>query len=291
MANTFAYAQLFQSGLDKVMEQGLTTAWAELNANRVQYNGGNEVKIAKLSLDTLADYSRATGYDAGDVTLEWETHKFRYDRGRKFSIDAMDVDETNFVATASNVMGEFVRTQSIPEIDLLRISELAKKAGTKKEITPTKENALEEFKEGIVAIRDAGYEGQLVAHVSFAFLNLLELRFANQLSSVTFAINGVDTTFPSVDGVALIPTVSTRMFDAVKKSGKSYVGSGNKVSFLIAGKDVPMGIVKHAPARTFTPEQNQDADAYVINYRVYHDLFVEDNKVKAVYVATEKVGE
>ena len=87
MANTINYAALFQSNLDKLMEQSITTAWAEANANRVQYNGGNEIKIAKLGLDGLADYSRATGYEDGSVTLEWETHKFAYDRGRKFTID------------------------------------------------------------------------------------------------------------------------------------------------------------------------------------------------------------
>ena len=33
-------------------------------------------------------------------------NKLTQDRGRKFSLDAVDVDETNFVATASTVMGE-----------------------------------------------------------------------------------------------------------------------------------------------------------------------------------------
>ena len=292
MANNINYAALFQNALDKKLAQDLTTGWAEANASRVQYNGGNELKIAKLGLDDLADYNRATGYEDGDITLEWETHKFRYDRGRKFSLDAMDVDETNFTATASNVMGEFVRTKVVPEIDLIRIASLASKAGNSVDIEASPENALEEFKKGIVAVRDAGYGGQLVAHVTYEFMSMLELRFANQLGSVTFAVSGVDTTFPSVDGVALIPTQSTRMFEKVEKAGQSYKGSGKQIHFLIVGKDVPMGIVKHAPARTFLPEENQNADAYVINYRVYHDLFVEDNKVDAVYVAFDgSVGE
>lgn len=287
MANTVEYAKLFQDGLDKVMEQGLTTSWAEMNANRVKYNGGDEIKIAKLGLDGLADYSRATGYADGDLTLEWETHKFAYDRGRKFIIDAMDVDETNFTLTASNAMAEFVRTKAIPEIDLIRIAKLVTLAGKVEEIVPTQADALAQFKAGIMAVRNAGYEGQLVAHVTYEFLNLLELSFAGQLSNVTFAVNGVDTTFRSVDGVALIPTVSSRMHETATLSAGGFVGAGREVHFLIAGKDIPLGIVKHAPARTFTPEQNQNADAWVINYRVYHDLFVEDNKVGAVYAGVK----
>ena len=76
MANTINYAALFQGVLDEKLVQDMTTAWTEAGADRVIYNGGNEIKIAKLGLDDLADYSRATGYAGGDITLEWETHKF-----------------------------------------------------------------------------------------------------------------------------------------------------------------------------------------------------------------------
>mgnify|MGYP001355574958 CR=1 FL=1 len=164
-------------------------------------------------------------------------------------------------------------------------------AGNSKDVAITKDNALEEFKEGIMTIQDAGYDGKLVAHVTFEVMNALELRMANQLGSVTFAVNGVDTTFRSIDGVALIPTQSRRMFEKAEKTGKVYKGAGKALNFLIAGQEIPLGIVKHAPARTFTPEQNQEADAYVINYRLYHDLFLEDNKVDAVYACFKPSGE
>lgn len=282
MANTIAYATLFQDGLDKVLAQEAVTNWAELNASRVQYNGGNEVKIGKLTMDKLADYSRATGYKEGDVTLEWETHKFRYDRGRKFSIDEMDVDESNFLVTASNVMGEFTRTISIPEVDLIRIAGMAEKAGNKVDVSAA-ENPLKAFKDGIVAVRDAGYAGQLVAHVTYDYLNELEMKMVGQLTSVTFAVGGIDTTFKAIDGVALIPTTSDRMHSAVKNTAGAIEADGVPLKFLITGKDIPIAVAKHNPVRTFTPEQNQDADAYVMNYRIYHDIWVEDNKVNAIY--------
>lgn len=285
MANDIAYATLFQNGLDKVLEQESVTNWAELNSSRVKYNGGNEVKIGKLTLDGLADYDRATGYKDGQVTLEWETHKFRYDRGRKFTIDAMDVDESNFLVTASDVMGEFVRTVSVPEIDLIRIAGMAEKAGTTANVEDV-EDPLEAFKAGVVAVRDAGYAGQLVAHVSYDFLNQLELRFAGQLTNVTFAVAGIDTTFKAVDGVALIPTTTDRMHSKVDASAGDIKAGGVPLAFLITGKDIPIAIAKHNPIRTFSPEANQEADAYVLNYRIYHDIWVEDNKVDAIYTGT-----
>ena len=47
----------------------------------------NEIIIPKISMDGLADYSRNSGYVAGDVTLTNETVTFNYDRGRKFTVD------------------------------------------------------------------------------------------------------------------------------------------------------------------------------------------------------------
>ena len=48
--NTLAAATLFMTMLDKVAVQEATTGWMDANAGRVIYNGGNEVKIPKMSI-------------------------------------------------------------------------------------------------------------------------------------------------------------------------------------------------------------------------------------------------
>jgi hypothetical protein len=35
--------------------------------------------------------------------------------------------------------------------------------------------------------------------------------------------------------------------------------------------------------RTFSPTENQTANAWKFDYRVYHDLFVPDNKAAGIY--------
>ena len=70
MANTLNYATIFQQELDKKFAHDSVTAWMGRNAQLAQYNGGREIKIPKLDMDALADYSRSTGYTEGDVTLE-----------------------------------------------------------------------------------------------------------------------------------------------------------------------------------------------------------------------------
>ena len=114
--NTLATATLFQQQLDLVAVQSSLTGWMDANAGQVKYTGGAEVKIPKMALQGMANYDREKGYTQGAVTLEYETRKMTQDRGRLFTLDAMDVDETNFIATASSVMGEFTRQYVVPAV-------------------------------------------------------------------------------------------------------------------------------------------------------------------------------
>ena len=122
MANAIKYAGIFQQNLDKQMTAKLTSGWMEANAGQVIYNGGKEVKIPHLSMQGLADYSRTngTGFVNGDITFEYQTKEMTKDRGRSFQFDSNDVDETNFVLTAGNVLSTFQTTQVVPEIDAYR---------------------------------------------------------------------------------------------------------------------------------------------------------------------------
>ena len=105
MANTISYAQILQNALDKQMVHESLTGWMDANAGQVKYNGGKEVKIPQLSMDGLANYDRQadSGYTKGSIKYEYKTYTMTQDRGRKFQIDSQDVDETNFVLTATTI--------------------------------------------------------------------------------------------------------------------------------------------------------------------------------------------
>ena len=131
MANNLQYAAIFQAELDKAAKEQATSGWMELNDKLVRYNSGSEVKIPMLDMDGLADYDRQTGFVEGSVDLTWQTKKMAMDRGRQFTFDEQEVNDTNFVLTASSVMGEFQRTKVVPEIDAYRYSTLAALAAAK----------------------------------------------------------------------------------------------------------------------------------------------------------------
>ena len=91
--NTMQYASVFMTELDKQLVEKSTTGWMEDNAKQVQYNGGAEVKIPKMTMSGLGDYDRNSGFAQGAVAVTYETRTLTQDRGRTFQLDAMDVDE------------------------------------------------------------------------------------------------------------------------------------------------------------------------------------------------------
>nr|DAL22439.1 MAG TPA_asm: major capsid protein [Caudoviricetes sp.] len=306
MPNVLQTAIKIQETLDKAAMQQLLTGWMEPNASQVKYNGGKEVKIPKLTVDGLGDYSRADGtgtkgYVAGSANFSYETKTMTQDRGRKFEIDAMDVDETNYGLTIANVMGEFQRMHVLPEIDAYRLSKLATVAmgvsddkNVKYEYTPAKESIITEIKYGIKVIRENGYNGDLVVHLTYDAMMEVELAMLGKIASVDFSQGGVNTKVPAIDRIPLIETPQNRMYTAIKlndgKSSGQEVGGYKKgdtakdINFIICPRTTPIAITKQDNLKIFTPDQNQDADAWKSAYRRYHDIWVKDNAEKSIYV-------
>lgn len=297
--NTLATATLFMQKLDLVAVQTALTGWMDANAGQVKYTGGAEVKIPKMSLQGMANYDREKGYTQGAVTLEYETRKMTQDRGRLFTLDAMDVDETNFIATASSIMGEFTRQYVVPEIDAYRLSKLITTAITKDKnivygYTPEESTILKEIKKGIAAVRDAGYNGELVIHMTSTAKLELEMALAGKITDVSFSRGGIDTKVPSVDQCPIIETPQNRMYSAItlydgKTSGQETGGylkgtTALEANFIIVPRVTPIGITKQDVMRIFDPLTNQKANGWQMDYRRFHDLWTLDNKENSIYV-------
>lgn len=120
--NTLEYSKIFQEKLDNQIIEGATSGWMEQNSGQVKYTGGNEIKIPTITTQGLGDYDRDEGFVQGSIALSYQTMKLGQDRGRTFQLDANDVDETNFIASAGNIMGVFQKEHVIPKIDSYRIA-------------------------------------------------------------------------------------------------------------------------------------------------------------------------
>lgn len=303
MGNTIQYAQVLQTALDQAAVQGMLTGWMDKNAGKVKYQGGKEVKIPEITTDGLADYDRSggegAGYTSGAVSLKYKTKEMTQDRGRKFELDAMDVEESDFVATAGNVMGEFQRVHVIPEIDAYRLSILssvaigiAEDTNVRYGYTPTKD-VVSEIKKGIKVIRENGYNGKLMIHITYDAMLQIEEKVLDKLSTVDVNKNGIVTKVPSIDGNPLIETPQNRMYSAITlhdgktpgqtKGGYVKADGALDANFIIVPEEVPLAITKQDVMRIFDPQTNQGANAWAMDYRRYHDLWVKDNQAKSVF--------
>lgn len=300
MSNVLEYSKIFQPSLDKQVVQESTTGWMEANANLVKYNGGNEVKLPNILMDGLADYDRSTGFVGGDVTLEWKTYTLTQDRGRTFSIDAMDVDETNFVVTAGTVMGEFQRVQVVPEIDAYRYSKLATlaiEANQTRAIAATSSNIVDELLADLNSMEDAIGSKEVVITMNPILAGQLAKAGKDYISKAMLAKGALSVEVQSFNDNAIVKAPSKllkTMFEfndgttEGQENGGFKVATGaSDINWLIATKDAPIAISKTDKVRTFAPDTNQKADAWKIDYRKYHDLWVPASKLTSIYANTK----
>ena len=100
MANSITlFKKYITNVLDEVYKNASLTSVLDGDNGLVQQGANaNELVIPKMSMDGLGDYSKASGYVNGDVTLTNETVACNFDRGRMFTVDSMDNIETAGVA-------------------------------------------------------------------------------------------------------------------------------------------------------------------------------------------------
>lgn len=300
MPNVLEYSKIFQPSLDKQVVQESTTGWMEANANLVKYNGGNEVKLPNILMDGLADYDRTTGFVSGDVTLEWKTYSLTQDRGRTFSIDAMDVDETNFVVTAGTVMGEFQRTMVVPEIDAYRYSKLATlaiDASQTRSLAITADNIVDELLADLNGMEDVIGAKEVVITMNPILAGQLAKAGKDYISKAMLAKGALSVEVQSFNDNAIVKAPSKLLKTAFEFNDGTTVGQeagGFKaaagaldINWLISTKDAPIAISKTDKVRTFAPDTNQKADAWKIDYRKYHDLWVPASKLTSIYANTK----
>lgn len=292
MPNNITLAQKFVPILDEIYANASLTAKLDGNPELVQQGANaNELIIPMLSMQGLGDYDRNSGYVAGDVVLTNETVKCNFDRGRMFTVDTMDNQETANIAFG-RLAGEFIRTKVVPELDAFRFACYAGKEGISK-----------------VAAGAALTTGEAVIAALRAATNKMdedEVPFEDRHLFITPTLDGLiadlDTTkskevMARFASKTLVP--QTRFYTAItQRSGKTGEEAGGYVkadgaadiNFMIIHKAALIQFPKHVAPKVVTPEQNQDADAYKYGYRQVGIADLYKNKLAGVYLHHKAVG-
>lgn len=294
MSNSIALAQTYLPLLDEVYKAGSRTAI--LDSTKVEIVNGNTVKVYKTTMDGLGDYSRNNGYTNGEVTGTWETLTLSRDRGRSFQIDRMDNEETIGMAFGT-LAGEFIRTKVAPEIDAYTFAKLAGTAGI---LTGTAADIAVGTTDVAALIDEAEREmNENEVPTEGRILFLSETAYAGLKAKVTRTIQndvkGINREILTYNDMLIVRVPQNRFYTAITlydgaTNGQTvggFVGTattGKKINFMIVHPSAVTKVVKHALPRIFTPDQNQTADAWKFDYRIYHDTFVFENKVKGIYL-------
>lgn len=292
MANSIALASKFQGILDEIYKGASLTASMDAQTKPVDFGGASAVNVFKTSMVGMGTYSRATGYPSGDVTGTWETMTLAASRGRAFSIDRMDDEETLGQAFGT-LAGEFVRTAVVPEVDAYRFSKYASWSGISEVGTPAaldtaaKVLAAFDVAMGQLDSDEVPPEGRKL-YISTTCYNLLKGSLTRSLANETSADRRVLT----LDNVQVIPVPQTRFYKGITLNAGSTASAGGftktsstgrDINFLLIHPSAVLQVTKLANLKVFTPEENQTADAWLFQYRLYHDAFVYDNKVDGIY--------
>lgn len=294
---------------DKVYKQDSVTSVLDTTDERVKFIGAKTVKIAKMQFGGLSNYYRNNaeagsapagtqfygsagfGYQQSSAKMQWETFTLSQDRAASFPIEYFD-DEESGGLLVGNAVTEISRTIIVPEIDAYALSTLAANAG--KQATTeggiTSANALSALNDAFLYFEEHEVPAaDQVIYVSPAFMKAL--RESTQITRFIEPAPGekkVSYKITEYEGRTLITVPPTRFRTDYKAYDGGYgFGANSKlINFLAVSKSAVIHIKKYEKVKIVSGDLNLAAngfDGYTVYARVYHDVFVPDNKKVGIY--------
>ena len=286
MSNSITTFKKYVPLLDEVYRQAAVTSVLDGSPELVREGAAaGELVIPKMAMSGLANYSRNGGYATGEVTLTNETVQCNFDRGRMFSVDALDDAETAGVAFG-RLSGEFIRAKVAPELDAFRFATYCQKTG----IGTATPAALTTGAAVITALR-AAVTAMDNAEVPF------ENRYLFINGGLLALVEDLDTTksravLARFQQIIQVP--DTRFYTKITQRDGTTTGqteggyvkadTGKAINFLVLHKDALIQFSKHITPKVIAPEQNPDADSWKFGYRHVAIADVYANKLGGVYL-------
>ena len=300
--NNINYAAVFNRILDEKFYILPRTMWMENTDPSIAWTGGKEIKIPKLSMNGLGNMN---GYKApdGDLAIGYETKQLQWYRGRNFAIGRYEMDETNMALTVGNALNVFLKEHVVPEVDRLRIAELAQNALNYGRVTAqaqasiTTANILSLLLADIAKVQDKIGEGeQLYVQISTTLKNLLEqsTQITRYLNVKDFQIRSATLRLEAINDQYLIGTPSSYMNSVCKTldgvssgqtvGGVSFANLGPAVNWIVSARPVADAVARPQITKVIDPDMNQEGEFWKIMFSIYHGMWTMDNKSDGVIV-------
>lgn len=244
---------------------------------------GHELLVPKFSTQGMAEYSRSEGYVRGGVSLEWETVRFNYERGRSFEVDVLDNAESQNTAFG-RLASEFMKKHALPELDAFRFAELCSSVEAAEETISTGAAAVAAIRVGAAAMDDRNVPNS----ERYLFIS-------NKLQGL---IDDMDTTKSKavLERFAKVITVpkgcfysAIDLYDGVsegqEEGGFAPADGSSEINFLIVHRPSVIVYTKYEVSKVIPPELNPDADAWRYAYRSSGYTGIPDSGLSGVYAS------
>ena len=245
--------------------------------------GCNEMKFPKITVDGLSDYSRTTGYETGDMSIEFESKKPNYDRGVKFNIDEMDDEETDGVLLG-NTLGILEKDKGAPEIDAFRFATYASASGIST-VAPADLTTGEAVLNALVTATAQMDNDSVEMNDRVLFITpMLLLAAENVDTTKSKAILSRFSSIVQVPQSRFYTAIDLKSKSADSATGYAKASGAKNINFMIISKSAVIQFTKHVFNKPLSPDNNPDGNGWIIRYRKYGIAEVYDNKKKGIYL-------
>lgn len=316
---------------DTVYKQESMSSMLDADSRLVQFTGAKTVKIGKFQSGGLHDYYRnnmgdprvATapsgaefvgsagfGYQKSAARLVWEEFTLRCDRAAAFQIEKFDNEESGEELVGLGVT-EISRTVIVPEVDAYTFSTIASYCTeglgnlVAEKITAA-ENPAEGEKNPIASLNDAfvyfaNHEVPIKDQIVFAspeFVNSLRntKEVTKFLSQEDFNNKDINFQIMKYQGRTIVEVSPERLRTNILLGAGGYTWGADSqgINYLMVAKSSVIHVVKYEKVKVIGDDLNlagNGFDGYTIYARIYHDVFVPDNKRYALYCSIDEAAE
>lgn len=241
------------------------------------------------------------GYQRADMGISWEEFTLACDRGAQYRVELFDNEETAELAVGLGTK-QINKQVVIPEIDAYCFSKIASYVPDMNIITETNGDTITtpiaRLNEMLLKldVAEVPAEDQII-FASPAFLQALRQSNENGLVKPLLPSDfkkNVSFLIEEYEGRPIVMVPPSRFMTDVMLKPHGYGASttSKRIHALLVAKEAVYHIVKYNKIKVFGPEVVQDYDGYKINARIYHDVFVPDNKrvALAMYVSNANIS-
>lgn len=295
VGNSIALAAKYLPILDEIYKVDSRSSVLDTANDRVQFINANAVNIYTIDAKGMGNYSRNAGFVPGDVAGTWQTYTLSTDRGRSYMVDALDNEESMNMAFGG-LLSTVERQHIVPEIDAYRFATYAANAAADNKTAAdlsTGSAAIAAIDAATVALDNAEvpYEGRIL-FVSPAVYGLIKAGVTRMVMNRDDNVNYNVAMYNDMRVIAVpqprfVSAITLATPSAHDDNGGYAPASGAKnLNFMVVHPSAVLQVMKHYVTRIFSPAQNQEADAWLLQPRYAHGAWVLSQKTNGIYVHT-----